>query len=221
MGLKFDAKSFGATVAISAIKGIFKNAPATIYDEDKNEVMLGPVTSEQLGMSAKITTHAVEGKNISDHVHPEQDTFTIQTFLVDDDDLLAKIKNKALSFVGLAGAIKSVEDKIAQLKSWKDSGALLTYSGPVFSTFLAKGFDINKPDLAINRIDINRNADTGDGIDISIAFQEMLIAQAVLVDIRLPQAARAVSGKGVAEKGKEAGKSSLLAKIKKNFVTNE
>lgn len=166
-------------------------APANLKDEYGYEVVLSPVLGHSKTGTAEVSDNAIEdGSTISDHVHDKPDTFSVETIMADQNDLAAA----ALS--AFFTADKSVKEKIALLEAWKSMGMLLTYSGPVFSTFLAKGYDMHVANVVVTNLALSQKSDTGSAVSVTISLKRLVIATAVLRDINLPQAARARSSRG-------------------------
>lgn len=173
--------------------------PATLSD-GSTEVILSPVMSEGESFSAEITRNAIEdGSNITDHVHPQPKNISIMAFLADKNDLMAV----AASLI--FGADKTVTEKLGWLKAWMEFGVPLIYSGPVFSGVIKKGYDIFAEDMVISSLDIMRTSENGSGVEVSIALQEIIIAQARMESISLPQAARPRANRGATPRGSASG----------------
>jgi hypothetical protein len=180
------------------LQGIMIGTPANLR-AGSDEVVLGPIMSEGESCGASVTSHAVEeGAAVSDHVKPSPDKFSITTILTE---------RNSTDITGVTQAARlitdrlTVEEKIAKLKGWRDSGELLTYSGPVFSGLVNRGYDITATDVVITSISSSRTTDKGAGIEVSISLQKVTIARASIADIDLPQAARPAQNKGQTEKG--------------------
>ncbi len=173
--------------------------PATLSD-GSTEVILTPVMSESESLSAEITRNAVEdGSNITDHVHPQPLSISVTTFFADKNDIMAAAP--ALIF----GADKTVTEKIGWLKAWREFGVLLTYSGPVFSGVIQKGYDIFAEDMVISALDITRSPENGSGVEVSISLQKVVVAQSRMKSISLPQAARPRANRGATPSGSASG----------------
>lgn len=167
-------------------------APAFLSD-GINRVILTSVMSESETLGAEITKNAVEdGSNINDHVHVQPYQFGFKCFFADKNDLMAA----ATSLI--FGAEKSVREKVAILKAWRTFGTLLEYSGPLFSGFMTKGYDIYCESMVMSNLGISRSTDNGVGVEVSITLQEIVIAQAMMENIALPVSARARAQRGPA-----------------------
>ena len=194
---------------------LFKNAPATLFDEYNTEVILTPLMGESFSGTATVTENAVEdGSIITDHVHSKPDSFSLRMMLVDKNDLAAA------AVATLFGGDKSVEEKIQTLQIWKEFGDLLTYRGPIFSGLLTKGYDFYGEDLVITGLNVSRDADTGAALSVDITLQSIVIAQAMISEINLPQAARSRSSRGATARGSASasttstsGRSSILSRL--------
>ncbi len=178
------------------LQGVLFGSPPTIA-KGTEEIILGPVMSEGSTHTASVTNHAVEkGLNIGDHVRSNPDSFSVKTILVD--------KNIT---GGLSDAVSAIVDpltvkkKIKKLKQWRNDGALLKYSGPVFSGLVMNGYDIAAQNLVLTSITISRTQETGAGIDLSLSLQQVTIAQSMTQEIKLPQGAKNTTNKGQTEKG--------------------
>ena len=185
-------------------------APAFLSD-GINRVILTSVMSETETLGAEITKNAVEdGSNINDHVHVQPYQFAFKCFFADKNDLMAAAANLLL------GADKTVTEKIVILKAWRTFGTLLTYSGPLFSGFMTKGYDIYCENMVISNLGIGRSQDNGVGVDVSISLQEIVIAQAMIENIALPVSARSRANAGAARTGgasASAGSRSILTRM--------
>ncbi len=165
--------------------------PANLKDEYGYEVILSPVLGQSKTGSADVSDNAIEdGSTISDHVHDKPDTFSIEVFLADQNDLAAA------ALASVFPTDKSVNEKLGYLEAWKSMGALLTYSGPVFSTFFMKGYDMHVTRVVITNLSLSQKPDSGAGVSLTIALKKLVIATAILRDINLPQAARAQAARG-------------------------
>lgn len=186
--------------------------PAMIMcQKTSTEVILGPVMSESENYSVEVSSYAIEnGSEVSDHVHAQPETFSITTFLVDANDLM----QSATSLI--FGAKQSVAEKIALLRFWQDEGELVTYSGPVMSGLFSKGYDIYVEDLIINNMRIERNSNSGSGIEVTLEFKKIIIAYMEITKINLPQAIQRTSARGITSTGKtspQPSSSSILSKM--------
>jgi len=195
-----------------SILDVIFGTPANVADYYGDEVVLGPVLSEGESLSTDVTDNAIEdGSNVTDHVHNKPATFTVKTFLADQNDLVKAAMG------ALFGANKSVTEKIIMLKTWRDTKTLLKYSGPVFSGFFSDGYDMFIGNVLITGLEISRDTGTGSGVDVSISFKQVVFATAVFEDINLPKGAKKVKNKGTTplQTGDTGAvkKSSFLAKV--------
>lgn len=183
-----------------SLSDFFKSTKPCIFSEDTGTtVILGPVTSESESGSIKITDNAVEdGTVISDHISKDPETVEVKTFLSDSNDLIAKAADAAKSALGLDVDTMTVKDKIALLKLWRDSGEIVTYCGPVFSGKFTDGYDIIATSMVITKVDISRGTDSGSGIDVSIGLRNIVIAEAMMKNTKLPTGAKKRTKKGSA-----------------------
>ncbi|MBN2157927.1 MAG: hypothetical protein JW807_00925 [Spirochaetes bacterium] len=178
------------------LQDVLFGVPASI-SQGADEVILGPVTSEDGNYTASVTKHAIEsGDTVSDHVKNNPDTISIKTMLADRD-----ITDYAA--VGMAARFLkdrlTVKEKIDKLKNWKNAGELLKYSGPMFSSLMRTGFDIMETDLVITSL---RLARSDSAVEASLSLQKVVIAKSMTKEIKLPQAAKQTQSKGQTEKGK-------------------
>lgn len=181
--------------AMQALFALLSASPASLIDEYGDEFVFGPVLDESESFSNRVSQHAIEGSgNVADHVHPEPGIFTVQTRLADDNCILSQIGNLAASAIGIEN--KTVTEKIQLLKSWRESGSVLTYAGPSF--FLKENYDIVESDLVINRLDIKRNAKQGLAPFVMIQLQKVLVVESVLSSIDIPQFMKQTAKKGKA-----------------------
>ncbi|MEW6525090.1 MAG: phage baseplate protein [Spirochaetota bacterium] len=187
--------------------------PGMLYDKKtgKNQVILGPISGEDESYSANVCSHAVEnGSEISDHVHAQPGQFSIKTFLVDKNDLMAMA-------VGLVtGDNQTVSEKLALLKLWRENGELLVYSGPVFSGLILRGYDMYVEDVVITSLGISRTVDNGEGMEVSLSLKKIIIADALTTSVRLPQPVRSATISGQHNTGNisaNASKTSFAAKV--------
>ncbi len=183
-----------------SLADFFKNEKPCIFSEESGKtVILGPVTSESESGSIKITDNAVEdGTIISDHISKDPESVEVKTFLSDANDLMATAANAAKSVSGLTVDTMTVKDKIKRLKNWRDDGEIVTYSGPVFSGIITVGYDIMAKSMVITKVDVTRGSDTGSGVDVSIGLRQIVIAEAMMKNAKLPTAAKSRTKKGQA-----------------------
>ncbi len=177
------------------VLSVIMGSPASLFSED-DEIILKPVISEDISESAQVSTHAVEeGSAVSDHVDPANSKLTINMMIVRDMDLLGEL---------IKGSDKSPEEKIIQLKKWKENGSLLTYSGPVFKGIgvFKQGIDIDMKNIVITNLSFKRDNTTGGGFSSAISFEQIRIAIAKTVKATLPKAAQSTNKKGQSETGK-------------------
>lgn len=168
-------------------------APAMLYDKETGQyqVILGPISGEDESYSANACSHAVEnGSEISDHVHAQPGQFSIKTFLVDKNDVMAMAAGL------VTGDNQTVSQKLALLKLWRETGELLVYSGPVFSGMILRGYDMYVEDVVITSLGISRTVDNGEGVEVSISLKKVIIADALTTSVRLPQPVRPASNAG-------------------------
>lgn len=204
---------------VSTLVSLLTGTKASLSDGLMSEVILGPVSAENKQISADVPMSAVEnGTQVGDHVHTKPAQFTVNTFLSDNFDLIGA----ALSL--LSGSAMSVSDKITKLEKWQEEGALLTYSGPVFSSFMQSGYDMIVNDVVISDISINRSLDSGSGIQVGIQLSKIPIAFSEMTSVTLPKALTPKSNKGVSANGSaqaagssaggaSEGSKSILAKM--------
>lgn len=187
--------------------------PGMLYDKKtgKNQVILGPISGEDESYSANVCSHAVEnGSEISDHVHSQPGQFSIKTFLVDKNDLMAMAAGL------VTGDNQTVSKKIALLKLWRETGELLVYSGPVFSGMVLSGYDMYVDNVVIAGLGISRSVDNGEGVEVSISLKNIIIADALKTSIRLPHAVRSAANAGqqsTASVSTSASRTSFAAKV--------
>lgn len=201
-----------------SLSDFFKSEKPCIFSEDTGTtVILGPILNESEAGSVRITDNAVEdGTILSDHVSKDPESVEIKTFLSDVNDLMAKASNAAKSALGLTVDTMAVKDKIALLKLWRDTGEIVTYSGPVFSGILTDGYDIIASSMVITKVDISRGTDTGSGIDVGIGLRQIIIAEAMVKNSKLPTAAKKRTKKGSSTTQSEsttAKSSSIMKRI--------
>lgn len=180
------------------LQGILFGSPPIIA-LGLDEVILGPILSEGKSGKASVSNHAIERSYISDHVYNQPDTISIKTFLADQNDLMAAA---AAAAVGSKTDKLSVKDKIEKLDSWKSAGELLKYSGPEFSGILTKGYDMVASDVVITHLDVSRSTSTGAGVEVSISLQKVKIAEVLMKELKLPQAAKSTKNAGQSATGK-------------------
>jgi len=181
-----------------ALSDMLSNTPAMITcQQTTTEVILGPVSSESESYSVSVASHALEdGSDVSDHVHAQPANFSVTTFLADKNDLMS-------STASLVMSDQSVADKIALLQLWQETGELLTYSGPVFSGFFEKGYDIYVENVVITSISTKRNTGNGSGIEVQLSLRKITIAETETAKVNLPQPVKRPGKKGKTETGKE------------------
>lgn len=204
---------------VSALVSLLTGTKASLSDGELTEVILGPVSEESKKISADVPMSAVEnGTEVGDHIHTKPSQFSVNTIFTDSSDLISA----ALS--ALSGGSMSVSDKIKTLEDWQKSGTLLTYSGPVFSSFLHSGYDMIVSDVVISDLSITRNNDTGAGVLVGIQLSKIPMATAAMTTIELPKALSSKTNKGVSAtgtaqaagssgNGAAGGSSSILAKM--------
>jgi len=184
------------------LQGILFGSPPTL-SLGTSEVILGPILSESKSGTATVSNHAVERDYVSDHVHNQPDQFSIKTILADQNDLLAAASDAAKAALRFKADTLSVKDKIEKLDTWKSNGELLKYSGPVFSGMGFKGYDMTVSDVVITKLDVARSSSTGSGVEVSISLQKVKIAEVLLKELKLAQAAKSTKKAGQSETGKE------------------
>jgi len=201
-----------------SILDLFKSEKPCIFAElSGTTVILGPVTSESVSGSVRITDNAVEdGTVISDHVNKDPESIEVRTFLCDANDLTAKAIGAATSALGLSTDSMKVSEKMELLKLWRDTGEIVTYSGPVFSGLITDGYDIIAESMVITKIDSSRSQETGSGIDVGISLRKIVIAEALMKNSKLPMAAKSRTKKGATSTKTDtttAKPSSILSRI--------
>lgn len=193
---------------LDGIKEIFTGKEPYLVEEKPNEkenikLMLGPILSEGGSMSVSAMNHAIEtAEDITDHVHINPDVYSIKTFLVDANDLLASGISAASSSIFGGSKPQTVEEKMEQLKTWKNAGTLLTYNGPRFSvkykgTSLKNGYDVIRKEVIILRIDWNRSQSSGEGLEVTLSLQKVIIATAATTRLNRPKRTRSKKKKKV------------------------
>lgn len=170
---------------------VLTGSPASLFSET-DEVILKPVTAEDISESASVTSHAVEdGGDISDHVEPQSNKLSLSTVFARNMNVVS----------ALVSSDKSPEKKIKMLTTWKTNGELLTYSGPVFKgiRFFKQGIDITMKNLVITSVSFKRSSDSGGGFMCQIGLEQLRIAYAKEVTVTLPAAAQSTNKKGPSE----------------------
>lgn len=200
------------------LQEILFGVPAAICSSYGEEVILGPILNEGKSTSSSISKHSIEeGVDVTDHVKWNSPSFTIKTMLADQNDLMGAAGNVIKSAVGFKTDSKSVKEKIELLEAWQEMGELLIYSGPVFSGKIIKGFDLVAEDVVIQKINISRSTSTGSGLEVGITLQKVIIVEAMISEIDLPQRNRSRRRKGQRSKktttSSAARNRSLLSKI--------
>lgn len=178
-------------------QGVLTSTPPFLKSADEVYVYLGPILAESGSFNSSVTSHAVEdGDAVSDHVKPSPDTFSIKTKLVDfnETDRSSLSQARRLMVDKL-----TVKDKLDLLKTWRKSGALLTYNGPIFSSFNSRAYDMTATDIVITSL---QEARVDSIIEVSLSFQKVTIATSMTREIDLPQAAKTTKNKGQTEKKK-------------------
>lgn len=179
-------------------------APASLISED-DEIILRPVLSEDISESASVTSHAVEdGSDITDHVQPSPSKLSLSLVITRDMSILNM----------LVGSDKSPEEKIRTLELWRETGELLTYSGPVFKGvgIFKQGIDIDMKNIVITGMAFKRDSSTGGGFLVTLSFDQIKIAYAKTVSIALPKAAQSPRNQGQCETGNTASKKNKQSK---------
>lgn len=190
------------------------STPAMLYDSETGlkELILGPIISEGESYSASVASHALEnGSEVSDHVHAQPASFSVTTFLVDKNDLMSSAASLVL------GSDKSVDEKITQLKEWHESGELLVYSGPVFSGFFEKGYDMYVEDVVISSMSIGRGVDKGAGLEVTLSLRKITIADTQMMSVNLPQPVKKAGAKGKTSTGKTSATAKSRSILSKMF----
>lgn len=189
------------------------DTPATLADSETGlfEVVLGTILAEGEAYSASVAAHAIEnGSEVSDHVHPQPESFSITTFMVDKNDLMGAAASLVL------GSDMAVSDKIASLVDWHKNGELLIYSGPVFSGFFEKGYDMYVEDVVISSMNINRSPGKGVGVEVTLNLKKVTVVDTLFMMLNLPQPIKKAGAKGKAAKGKASAAAkpkSILTKM--------
>lgn len=200
---------------VSNIVSLLTNTKANLSD-GSDEVILGPVSEESENWTADVPTQAVEdGSEMTDHVHQNPGSFSVNTVFSDSSDLVSA----AISLIS-GGDSMSVKDKVDKLKTWQKEGTLLTYSGPVFSSFLSPGYDMVVEDVVISGLSLRRSNDSGSALVVAISLSEIQIANAEETNIDLASALKSTTSKGTTANGTTSastttsgGSSSILAKM--------
>lgn len=202
-----------------AISDFFKSEKPCIFSEDTGEtIILGPVTSEGESGSIQLTENAVEdGSVVTDHIKKDPELVEVTTFLSDKNDILGKVVDAASSALGLTVDKLKVSEKITILKRFRDTGEIVTYSGPMFSSKITDGYDIIATSMLITSVNITRTNETGSGLDAKISLKKITIARATMENEKLPTDARKMTHKGQGQVKKEKVNTpgpSLLARLK-------
>ncbi len=204
---------------MSIISDLLKSEKPCIFSEATGtSVILGPVTSESESGSIQITDNAVEdGTTVSDHINKDPESVDVTTFFADSNDLTAQVVDVVKSGIGFSVDRLTVSDKIALLKLWRDTGEIVTYSGPVFSGLLKKGYDITASSMVITKVDNSRSLETGSGLSVNISLRKIVIAEAMMKNSKLPTAAKKLTKKGQtpvkSETVKDVPKKTLFKKL--------
>ena len=199
-----------------ALSDLLFGTPAMIMcQKTTTEVILGPIIAESEKYSVSVASHALEdGSEVSDHVHAQPENFSVSTFLVDANDFM----KSATSLI--FGKQQSVMEKIALLRLWQDTGELVTYSGPVFSGLINKGYDIYVEDLIIENLSTERSADSGEGIKLTLSLRKIRIAQSHIANVNLPQAIRRSTTRGTSPTGTTSANPRPASILSKMFTSS-
>ena len=203
-----------------ALSDLLFGTPAMIMcQKTTTEVILGPIIAESEKYSVSVASHALEdGSEVSDHVHAQPENFSVSTFLVDANDFANDLMKSAASLI--FGKQQSVAEKIALLRLWQDTGELVTYSGPVFSGLINKGYDIYVEDIIIENMSIERSADSGEGIKLTLSLRKIRIAQSHIANVNLPQAIRRSTTKGTTPTGTASANPRPASILSKMFTSS-
>lgn len=187
--------------------------------DGESTVVLDVVTSENWTKGASPTSNTVEeGLDVTDHVKADAISVSLSAVMTNyaDDSFADAAINPKKFITGFASNVLELpdEDKISDrlniLDDWRKNGTLLTYHG-VQRTIES---------CILTQADESKDQSTGDGLNLSVALQEVRIAGAELVDIQVPPPARPVAKKGTqtTEKGEKNAKEGKSKSLLKKFV---
>jgi hypothetical protein len=127
---------------------------------------------------AEITEHPIEeGSTISDHIRKLPIMLEITGLITNTPIVyLASLFAKSPVQGSLIPSQDRVSDGYALLRQFMDDGSILTVS-----TSLR-----DYPNMAIQSLTVRRNKDTGQALDCTIVFREILKARALTVDVPIP-----------------------------------
>ena len=203
---------------VSKVSDFLKNEKPCIFSEETGtSVILTPIMSQSKTGSVQVTDHAVEdGTTISDHVFKETELIELNAILSDSNDLLGQAVDSLKSWIGAGADSMSVQDKIELLEFWRDTGEIVTYSGPVWPGLFVTGYDMTKSSMLITDVSLSNTEETGSAVNIDISLKKVTIAEAVMKNAKLPTAARKVTKKGESStqtEKVEPKRSSMLKKM--------
>lgn len=156
--------------------------------------------------TAAVTKHPVEkGSNVTDHIRREPETLEVEVVVTDTPILLFASLRKKPSVPGGNTDTRAV-DAYNFIKGIKDSGKTVKV------TTLLRDYE----SMAINRLGLVQDKDTGNIARMTIGFEEIMIATTQTVDAPEPANASRKPSEDIGKKAKtpatpaEATNSSLL-----------
>lgn len=167
-------------------------SPAVLYDQEtRQKINLGVILSESFSLAVDTSSYPIEvGSDftgeVSDHVQPVPDSFSIDIVLTDPHPV-------SIAFFTDG---RSVQEKLSLLEYWMKDGILLVYSGPKMGNIIQKVYQITENNLQLDSISGARSTDDGTAIQATLTLTKRTIVQAMFADIKLPQAAKPIAQKG-------------------------
>ena len=166
--------------------------------KDKKSVVLDVVTSHDISLDAKLSSHAVElGADISDHVKPGQKSIGLSCKLAD------------LDFVGasFASLDKTIKEKMDLLESWVTDSKLLFYLG-----YSADKLEI--PLVAITNLKIAKPLKGGtNSRDISISLTKLEVVESATRSLALKSQTKTKQSQGTKTTTATPAKPAVTTKV--------
>ena len=190
-----DAVSTDASSAWSSYSQKYAIVDAS---KEKKSVVLDVVTSHDISLDAKLSSHAVElGADISDHVKPGQKSIGLSCKLAD------------LDFVGasFASLDKTIKEKMDLLESWVTDSKLLFYLG-----YSSDKLEI--PLVAITNLKISKPLKGGtNSRDISISLTKLEVVESATRSLALKSQTKTKQSQGTKTTTATPAKPAVTTKV--------
>lgn len=168
-------------------------------NKEKLAVVLDVVTSHDISLDAKLSSHAVElGADISDHVKPGQKTINLSCKLADLDF----VGNSVGNFMD-----KTTKEKMDLLESWVTKSKLLFYLG-----YTSDKLEI--PLVAITSLKISKPLKGGtNSRDISISLTKLEVVESATRSLALKSQTKTKQSQGTKATTATPAKPAVTTKV--------